>query len=110
MMSVKEYAQDINMDVKVVLNKAQELGYAQNEDDILDEDQVIDLDNVLVMNPEENDEETTYIEEITDEKDYDLDEELEDKAEELASASHLKFDDTVKKQKLKNKKQIISNR
>ena len=105
MMSVREYAQDINMDVKVVLKKAQELGYAQNEDDILDEDQVIDLDNVLVMNQEESeiDEETTYIDEITDEKDYDLEEELEDKAEELASASHLKFDDTVKKQKLKKK-------
>ena len=105
MMSVREYAQDINMDVKVVLKKAQELGYAQNEDDILDEDQVIDLDNVLVMNQEESeiDEETTYIDEISDEKDYDLEEELEDKAEELASASHLKFDDTVKKQKLKKK-------
>ena len=105
MMSVREYAQDINMDVKVVLKKAQELGYAQNEDDILDEDQVIDLDNVLVMNQEESeiDEETTYIDEITDEKDYDLEEELDDKAEELASASHLKFDDTVKKQKLKKK-------
>ncbi len=105
MMSVREYAQDINMDVKVVLKKAQELGYAQNEDDILDEDQVIDLDNVLVMNQEESEteEETSYIDEITDEKDYDLEEELEDKAEELASASHLKFDDTVKKQKLKKK-------
>ena len=105
MMSVIEYAQDINMDVDVVLKKAKELGYAQNKEDILSEDAIIDLDNVLVMNPE-NEEETTYLEEMTEEKDYDLDEELEDKAEELASASHLKFDDTVKKQKLKKKSEV----
>lgn len=100
-MSVKEYAQDINMDVQVVLQKAKELGYASSEEDVLSEDAIIDLDNVLVM--QESLEENTYIEEISEEKDYDLDEELEDKAEELASASHLKFDDTVKKQKLKKK-------
>ena len=105
MMSVIEYAQDINMDVEVVLKKAQELGYAQNKEDMLSEDAVIDLDNVLTMNPQ-NEEETTYLEEITEEKDYDLDEELEDKAEELASASNIKFDDTVKKQKLKKKSEV----
>ena len=105
MMSVIEYAQDINMDVEVVLKKAKELGYAEKEDDMLSEDAIIDLDNVLVMNPE-TEEETTYLEEMTEEKDYDLDEELEDKAEELASASHLKFDDTVKKQKLKKKSEV----
>ena len=106
MMSVIEYAQDINMDVEVVLKKAQELGYAENKEDILSEDAVIDLDNVLTMNPQVEEEETSYIEEMTEEKDYDLDEELEDKAEELASASHLKFDDTVKKQKLKKKSEV----
>ena len=101
MMSVIEYANDINMDLDIVLNKARELGYAQNADDILSEDAVIDLDNVLTMN--NNDEETTYLEEMTEEKDYDLEEELDGKAEELASASNLKFDDSVKKQKLKKK-------
>ena len=100
MMSVIEYAQDINMDVEVVLKKAIELGYATSKEDILSEDAVIDLDNVLTMN---NEEEPTYLEEITEEKDYDLEEELEDKAEELASASNIKFDDSVKKQKLKKK-------
>ena len=66
MMSVIEYAQDMNMDVEKVLEKAIELGYAQNKEDILSEDAIIDLDNVLVMNPKE--EETTYLEEITEEK------------------------------------------
>ena len=103
MMSVKEYALDINVDVEKVIRKAQELGYnITSEDDELNEDQVIDLDNALVMNVNEE-EEVEYIEEMTEEKDYDLDAELEDKAEELASASHLKFDDSIKKQKIKKK-------
>ena len=105
MMSVIEYAQDINMDVEVVLKKAIELGYAKEKEDMLSEDAIIDLDNVLVMNPT-TEEEPTYLEEITEEKDYDLDEELEDKAEELASASNIKFDDSVKKQKLKKKSEV----
>ena len=105
MMSVREYALDINMDEQIVLKKARELGYANELDDVLSEDAVIDLDNVLTMNTQ-TEEEPTYLEEITEEKDYDLDEELEDKAEELASSSHLKFDDTVKKQKLKKKSEV----
>lgn len=103
MMSVKEYALDINVDVEKVIRKAQELGYEiTSEDDELNEDQVIDLDNALVMNVNDE-EEVEYIDEMTEEKDYDLDAELEDKAEELASASHLKFDDSIKKQKMKKK-------
>ena len=105
MMSVIEYAEDINMDVEVVLKKAIELGYAKTKEDMLSEDAIIDLDNVLVMNPT-TEEEPTYLDEITEEKDYDLEEELENKAEKLASASNLKFDDTVKKQKLKKKSEV----
>ncbi|HCJ32619.1 MAG TPA: translation initiation factor IF-2 [Firmicutes bacterium] len=105
-MSVKEYALDINVTVEAVIKKAQELGYdIKNADDMLDEDQIIDLDNTLTMNVNEE-EEPEYIDEITEEKDYDLDAELEDKAEELASASHIRFDDTVKKQKLKKKSEV----
>ena len=106
MMSVKEYALDINVTVEAVIKKAQELGYdIKNADDMLDEDQIIDLDNTLTMDVNEE-EEPEYIDEITEEKDYDLDAELEDKAEELASASHIRFDDTVKKQKLKKKSEV----
>lgn len=106
MMSVKEYALDINVTVEAVIKKAQELGYdIKNADDMLDEDQIIDLDNTLTMNVNEE-EEPEYIDEIIEEKDYDLDAELEDKAEELASASHIRFDDTVKKQKLKKKSEV----
>ena len=43
MMSVKEYALDINVTVEAVIKKAQELGYdIKNADDMLDEDQIID--------------------------------------------------------------------
>lgn len=108
MMSVKAYAIDINIDASEVIKKAKELGFNINsEDDILSEDEVIDLDNVLSLNEESDDGGNTYLEEVTEEKDYDLDEELEDKAEELASASHIKFDDTVKKQKLKKKSETL---
>ncbi len=104
MMSVKEYALDVNLSVDEIISKAKELGYDINsEDDMLSEDQIIDLDNIISINVKEATEENTYLEEEVEEKDYDLDQELEDKAEELASASHIKFDDTVKKQKLKKK-------
>lgn len=108
MMSVKEYALDISMQIDVVIKKAQELGFGiKNEEDELTEDQIIELDNVLVINAQEKEEEeTTYLDELTEEKDYDLEEELDDKAEILASSSNLKFDDTVKKQKLKKKSEI----
>ena len=102
MMSVKEYSEDINQSVEVIIKKAKELGYdVNNEDDVLSEDAVIDLDTALTMNVQEEENDTVYIEEDTEEKDYDLDEELEEKAENLASASNLK--DTVKVKKEKKK-------
>ena len=58
MMSVKEYSEDINQSIEVIIKKANELGYEVNsEDDIPSEDAVIDLDTALTMNvkEEEND-------------------------------------------------------
>ena len=106
MMSVKEYALDINRSVEEIIKKANELGYTvSNEDDILSEDAVIDLDTVLTMNnaEEEVEEEKVYMEENSEEKDYELEDELDDKAEVLASASNLKFKDEGKVQKVKKK-------
>ena len=100
MMSVKEYSEDINKSIEVIIKKAKELGYdVNNEDDILSEDAIIDLDTALTMNVQED--EVVYIEETTEEKDYDLD--AEDKAMNLASASNLKYDDSIKVQKIKKK-------
>ena len=104
MMSVKEYSEDINKSIEVIISKAKELGYdVENEDDILSEDAIIDLDTALTMNVQEEENDKVYIEEDTEEKDYDLDEELDDKAEILASASNLKYDDSIKVQKIKKK-------
>ena len=111
MMSVKEYSEDINQSIEVIIKKANELGYEVNsEDDILSEDAVIDLDTALTMNVKEEENDNVYIEETNDEKDYDLEEELDDKAEELASQSNLKYDDSVKVQKLKKKDTTKENK
>ena len=107
MMSVREYSEDINQSIEVIIKKAKELGYdVNNEDDILSEDAIIDLDTALTMNVKEEENENIYIEEDVEEKDYDLDAELEEKAENLASASNLKYDDTIKVQKIKKKADI----
>ncbi|CCY45391.1 translation initiation factor IF-2 [Clostridium sp. CAG:1193] len=88
MMTVKEYALDINKDVKVVLEKCRELGFnAKNEDDMLSEDEVIDLDNQVYNEDEYN---------------------LEDKVEEIVSNMKNVKDTSVKVQKLKKKSNIIS--
>ena len=111
MMSVKEYSEDINQSIEVIIKKANELGYEVNsEDDILSEDAVIDLDTALTMNVKEEENDNVYLEENNEDKDYDLDEELEDKAEVLASASNLKYDDSVKVQKLKKKDTTKENK
>ena len=86
MMTVKEYALDVNKDVKVILKKCASLGFDKyKEDDLLTEEEVIDLDNAVYS---EDDEE----------------EKLIDKVEEIVS--NMKVDDTVKVQKLKKKSEI----
>ena len=111
MMSVKEYSEDINQSIEVIIKKANELGYeVSSPDDILSEDAVIDLDTALTMNVKEEENDNVYLEESNNDKDYDLDEELEDKAEVLASASNLKYDDSVKVQKLKKKDTTKENK
>jgi len=61
MMSVLEYAEDINKSVKEVLNKCMELNIdVSTEDDLLDEDAIVMLDNNLDF---DGDEEEAYEEE-----------------------------------------------
>ena len=46
MMSVKEYAQDVNKTVEEILNACRRLGIeVKEEDDMLEEDDIIELDN-----------------------------------------------------------------
>ena len=55
MMTVKEYADDVNRSVLVILDKCNSLGFSniKGEDDLLTEEQVIDLDNAVYETYEE---------------------------------------------------------
>ncbi len=56
MMSVSEYALDVEKSVEEILKKCKELGIAATqEDDMLDEDAITELDNVLASEPSEED-------------------------------------------------------
>jgi translation initiation factor IF-2 len=90
MMSVKEYAEDVNLSASEILKKCKELGIrANNEEDLLENEDIIILDNNL--DTEEQAEELTE-EEI-----------IEDIAEEISFNQKIDVDNTVKKQKLKKK-------
>lgn len=92
MMSVQEYANDVNKSVEEVLKKCMELGInVKNASDELDEDAIIELDNA------------TYSEE----------EALDDLAEQITFDKNIEVDNTVKKEKLKKKKEfnkVINNK
>ena len=85
-MSVLEYAQDVNRTVAEILNKCEELGIsATSEDDMLSVDDVDLLDNA----------------------EFDMDE----KVEEMIENTNIKVDDSVSKQKLKKKNENkVSNK
>ena len=85
MMSVQEYANDVNKSVEEILKKCMELGInVKNASDELDEDAIIELDNA------------TYSEE----------EALDDLAEQITFDKNIEVDNTVKKEKLKKKKEF----
>lgn len=89
MMSVLEYAEDINKTVSEVLKKCEELGInVKKEDDLLEEEDIINLDNAT----------------------FDEEERLDDRALEIAEQKNIEVDNTVKKQKLKKKTEFKSNK
>lgn len=89
MMSVLEYAEDINKTVSEVLKKCEELGInVKKEDDLLEEEDIINLDNAT----------------------FDEEERLDDMALEIAEQKNIEVDNTVKKQKLKKKTEFKSNK
>ena len=92
MMSVQEYANDVNKSVEEILKKCMELGInVKNASDESDEDAIIELDNA------------TYSEE----------EALDDLAEQITFDKNIEVDNTVKKEKLKKKKEfnkVINNK
>lgn len=89
MMSVLEYAEDINKTVSEVLKKCEELGInVKKEDDLLEEEDIITLDNAT----------------------FDEEERLDNIALKIAEQKNIEVDNTVKKQKLKKKTEFKSNK
>lgn len=101
MMSVKEYAMDINLSVAEILKKCKELGIeVKSADDELSEDDIIILDNTINL--------------ISTESDTSLDEEdvIDEAVENLVENVNIdkKINTDNKKQKLKKKSQIVSSK
>ncbi len=116
MMSVFEYAMDVERTVEEILKKCKELQIdATNEEDMLDEDAITELDNVLAQEP--NEEDYDEIDEIEDE----LIEKEKTKIEGIVSNSKAKKTNNVnvksskkelarkKKEMYKHKEKLISN-
>jgi len=91
MMSVSEYAIDINKTVEEILKKCRELGIAvANEDNLLDDEAIIMLDSAF-------------------QDDSDIGEELDDIVDEIIENKKIDVDSTIAKQKLKKKSEVVKN-
>ncbi|MBE6138117.1 MAG: translation initiation factor IF-2 [Firmicutes bacterium] len=89
-MSVSEYASDINKTVQEILKKCRELGISVNDEgDLLDDEAIIMLDSSFADSTDE--------------------EELDDIVEEIIENKQIDVDNTVSKQKLKKKSEIVKN-
>ena len=98
-MSVKDYAQDLNLSVAEVLKKCKELGInvTSGEDTLVDDD-IIMLDNTLNL--------ISTDDEIT----YDEDELVENIAMDIMESKNITESNTSKKQKLKKKDTTKENK
>ena len=86
MMSVLEYANDVNKTVAEILRKCEELNInVSNEEDMLSEEDIVNLDNV----------------------EYEVMDEI---VEGIIETKNIKIDDSVSKQKLKKKSEIKPNK
>lgn len=91
MMSVLEYAQDVNKPVEEILEACKRLGIqVVSEDDSLDDEAITLLDN-----------------DVATVEDTELEEALEDRVEEIIDESKIEVDNTVKLEKLNNKKKKV---
>ena len=87
MMSVEEYAIDVNRTVEYVLKKCKEAGIeVSSESDLLDDEGITILDSIISNEESE--------------------EELDNRVEEIIEEEKISVDNTIKKQKLKKKSKI----
>lgn len=100
MMTIKDYAQDVELEIEEIEALCDKIGIEyQDENTDLDETSIILLDNAVAER--ENDEVTNEDEEVEEERR--LEEEVEDKAEELAYDTKIDLDDTTSFTKVKPK-------
>ena len=92
MMSVSEYASDVNLSVNKVLKLCNSLGIdAKSEDDMLDDDAIIMLDNEITNISDEIEEVVEDVEEV---EENDTTEDIEEEHEEVLSLT-VHFDTSV---------------
>ena len=111
MMSVKEYAIDVNKSVKEILKKCQELNIkVDNEESMLDEDAITELDNVIANEEEitEFEDEEELIEQEKKKQDVGV---KSNKKKQLTNTNKVTKKDLAKKKKemYKHKEKLMSN-
>ena len=100
MMTIKDYAQDVELEIEEIEALCDKIGIEyQDENTDLDETSIILLDNAVAE--KDNEEEIIEDEEVEEERR--LEEEVEDKAEELAFNTKIDLDDTTSFTKVKPK-------
>ena len=105
MMTIKDYAVDVDKTIEEIEALCDKIGIDyKDENTDLDETSIIELDNEL-QNEENQNEENQNEEIVNDEIEEErrLEEEVEDKAEELANETNIDLDDTTSFTKVKQK-------
>ena len=96
MMSILEYAEDVNLSVEEILKLCDKLGIKyENENTMLDEDSIVLLDGETANIAEDEELDDELIE----------DEVLEERVEKIISDAKIDVDNTTNKQKLKSKQE-----
>ena len=114
MMSVLEYAEDVNKTISEILNLCKRLGIpANNEEDMLDEDAIIELDNAIARDEEMEEYEEVLIkeEEKRVEASSNQGKQKKQSNQQMPNKAKVNKKELAKKKKemYKNKEKLISN-
>ena len=97
MMNLIDYATDVGFDIEKIKSLCDKIGISyENEESLLTEDDIILLDNEIQ-------DQEDYIEDDNQDEDSQYEEEVMDKAEELASLTNIDLDNQERFEKVKNK-------
>ncbi|MBO5414367.1 MAG: translation initiation factor IF-2 [Bacilli bacterium] len=97
MMNLIDYATDVGLDIEKIKSLCDKIGISyENEESLLTEDDIILLDNEIQ-------DQEDYIEDDNQDEESQYEEEVMDKAEELASLTNIDLDNQERFEKVKNK-------